>query len=67
MSLAEILADWGFLVVAALVGFQIARRLYAWTMTLWIQGKPNEWVVIMNNGQQKAAGIGLSTFCGPFD
>ena len=35
--------------------------------SLWVEGKPNEWVVIMRNGDFVQAGIGLSTFIGPFD
>lgn len=36
-------------------------------MTLMIQGKPNEWVVIINNGKQVQAGIGLTLTKGPYD
>ena len=35
--------------------------------TLFVDGKPNEWVLIMNNGEMKKAGIGLRTFKSPFD
>lgn len=36
-------------------------------MKLYVNGKPNEWVLILNNGQLKHKGIGLSCFRGPFD
>lgn len=36
-------------------------------MKLYVNGKPNEWVLILNNGTLKQKGIGLSCFRGPFD
>lgn len=35
--------------------------------TLWVEGKADEWVVIMRSGKMQSAGIGLRTFKGPFD
>ena len=35
--------------------------------TLWVTGKADEWVLIINNGKLKQAEIGLCTFIGPFD
>ena len=36
--------------------------------TLWVDGKPNEWVLITNtSGKMVKAGIGLRCFKGPFD
>ena len=35
--------------------------------SLFVAGKANEWVLIMNNGKMKHAGIGLATFKGPYD
>ncbi len=35
--------------------------------SLFVTGKANEWVLIMNNGKLKATGIGLATFKGPYD
>lgn len=32
-----------------------------------IFGKPNEWVVVINNGEMKQAGIGLTLTKGPYD
>jgi len=34
---------------------------------LYVEGKPDEWVLILNNGEMKTAEIGLKTFIGPFD
>ena len=41
----------------------------AWNFmkTLWVEGRPNEWVLIMNNGEMVKAGVGLRCFKGPFD
>ena len=38
-----------------------------YAQTLWVAGKPNEWVLIMRNGAMVKAGVGLCTFKGPFD
>jgi len=35
--------------------------------TLWVVGNPNEWVLIMNNGEMVRAAVGLRCFRGPFD
>lgn len=35
--------------------------------TLWVSGDANQWVLIMNNGEQVKAGVGLTSFKGPFD
>lgn len=34
---------------------------------LWVDGKANEWVLVMRNGEMIKAGIGLRCFKGPFD
>lgn len=36
-------------------------------MKLRVSGRPNEWVLILNNGNLKKAGVGLSCFRSPFD
>ena len=47
--------------------FQAVRWAYATVMTLGVEGKPNEWVVILRDGVEVQKGIGLSCFRGPFD
>ena len=47
--------------------FQAGKVVYSFAMTQWVEGKPNEWVVIMRNGEALRKGIGLSTFKNPFD
>ena len=47
--------------------YKVAMVVKAYVGTLYVEGKPNEWVVIMCNGELKKAGIGLSGFIGPFD
>ena len=42
-------------------------HVYNYVMTLQVVGKSNEWVVIIRNGKQVTAGVGLSTFRHPFD
>lgn len=43
------------------------RSLFEQMMKLRVTGKANEWVLILNNGNLKMAGVGLSCFRGPFD
>ena len=45
----------------------VLEKLTDFMKTLWIEGAPNEWVIIMRNGKMVKAGIGLKTFKGPFD
>ena len=40
---------------------------FAYIMTLRVEGKANEWVLILNNGKLKQKGLGLHTWKGPFD
>ena len=45
-------------IVALLLGW-IALQAYKLYASLQVSGAPNEWVVVINNGKQKMAGIGL--------
>lgn len=36
-------------------------------MSLFVDGKPNEWVLIMRNGKMVKAAVGMRCFKGPFD
>ena len=42
-------------------------KAYNFGKTLWVNGKPNEWILIMNSGKMVKAGIGLRCFKWPFD
>lgn len=53
--------------VAMLLLGQISYNLYKYVMSLQVTGKANEWVVVINNGVMKQAGIGLSVMTGPND
>lgn len=53
--------------VALLLLGRITYYVYQYVLSLNVVGKPNEWVVIINNGQMKQAGIGLNVMRGPFD
>ena len=54
--------------IAILYAIKIGmEKLADFMKTLWIEGLPNEWVIIMRNGKMVKAGIGLKTFKGPFD
>ena len=63
----SILVAWSAWVFAAFMLFQLGMYVMAYVNSLYIEGKPNEWVLIMHNGKLKQAGIGLSAFVGPFD
>jgi len=53
--------------VALLFLGHITYNVYKYLMSLQVTGKANEWVVVINNGVQKQAGIGLSVMRGPND
>jgi len=54
--------------VGALLGvFFVAMFLFKYIASLYVTSEANEWVVILNNGKMKAAGVGLNCFRGPFD
>lgn len=45
----------------------VCIRICEFASTLWVNGKPNEWILIMNSGKMVKAGVGLRCFKGPFD
>lgn len=54
--------------IAIVIGLKMGIiNLWSYLKTLWVDGKSNEWVLIMNNGKMVKAGIGLRTWKGPFD
>lgn len=67
--------DWFNLIVytvvvrAAVLAFIVysVQQIVKLIKSLFVQGKANEWVLIMNNGKMKKAGIGLACFKGPYD
>jgi len=63
----ETAIDSIFPVAAMLLLGYITYQAYKYIMSLSVTGKPNEWVVIISNGEQKIAGIGLSCFKSPND
>ena len=52
---------------AMLILGYIYYEVYKYILSLQVTGKANEWVVVINNGVQKQAGIGLSVMRGPND
>lgn len=63
----EAAIDSVFPLTAMLILGYITYNAYKYVMSLSVTGKPNEWVVLINNGEQKVAGIGLSCFKSPND
>lgn len=53
--------------VALLYLYQAAKWVYEFVMSQWVTGKPNEWVVIMRDGECVQAGRGLNCFKSPYD
>ncbi len=45
----------------------VVQHAYTYIKTLWVDGKANEWVLIMRNGAMVQAAVGLRCFRGPFD
>merc|ERR1712046_69959 len=70
-SMNELLerAIWNLLL--PIIGLIACKYIYEFLAkymeTLWVEGKVDEWVVIMRGGDMVKAGIGLKTFKGPFD
>ena len=54
-------------VVALVASKYLWDYISSYASTLWVEGKVDEWVVIMRSGKMVAAGIGLKTFKGPLD
>ena len=44
-----------------------AMYLFKYWQSLYVEAKPNEWLVVMNNGKLVTAGIGIAMNRGPFD
>lgn len=40
---------------------------FKYYQSLYVEAKPNEWLVVMNNGKMIQAGIGIAMNRGPFD
>ena len=51
---------------ALLIG-HISYQAYKYFLTLQVSGNANQWVVIVNNGVMKQAGVGLSCMISPGD
>ena len=66
-TLVDLIISYVAYPVIAFVLYKSALVIRAFIDSLWVEGKPNEWVVIMSGGEQKYAGIGLNTIVGPFD
>jgi hypothetical protein len=54
------------LAIALLLGY-ISYEFYKYAMTLQVSANANQWVLIVNNGKMKQAGIGLSCMVSPDD
>lgn len=58
---------WVAPLLAAYFLYHLVKQIYTFVMSQWVQGGPNEWVIIMRDGEQRHAGIGLSCFKSPFE
>ena len=64
----DILIYQVFIPIAALVAIKmVLTSLIDFVKGYWVSGKPNEWVLIMRNGEMVKAGIGLCTLRSPYD
>jgi hypothetical protein len=54
-------------VVGLYFAYKGALIAYAYYSSLYVEAKPNEWLVVMNNGKMVSAGIGTAMMKGPFD
>ena len=65
--IGHLINDIAIPLVMVMAVFGIGYGLVKFAQTLYVTGNANEWVLILNNGKMKAAGVGLSVFKGPFD
>jgi hypothetical protein len=49
------------LTISFIVLFILINQLKSW----WVEGQPNEWVLVIKNGNMSRAGIGLKTLVLP--
>lgn len=49
------------------VCFLVAKGIWQYVASLYVTSEANEWLLILNNGKMKAAGVGLCCMRGPFD
>jgi hypothetical protein len=49
------------------VCYKISLRIWEFIKTLQVVGNPNEWVVVIRNGQHVRSGIGLNFYKMPWD
>ena len=47
--------------------YLLGKQVFAFVQTQYVCAKPNEWVVIIRNGEQQQAGIGLTCYKTPWD
>ena len=67
-SIVDIVLYDVFIPLAAIMAAKvILTNAYKYLLTLYVDGKANEWVMIMRNGAMVQAAVGLRTFKGPFD
>lgn len=54
-------------IILLLTLWRILKKLIDFIKTLWVESQPNEWLVVIRNGNFVKAGVGLKTFIGPWD
>jgi len=62
-------ALWNFAIPLALLyaAYYVYEAVTKYASSLWVEGGPNEWILVMRGGNMVKAAIGLKTFIGPFD
>lgn len=59
----DLALDWSLLVLAGYLAFKLGWwALDTFFLSQWVEGQANQWVVIIRNGAQKSAGIGLACY-----
>ena len=67
LSIVSQVVPFVFPVVTILTIIHYSINIFKYVKSLYVEGQANEWVLILNDGNLKQAGIGLSCFKGPFD
>lgn len=66
-SYLNMLVPWIVPAIVVYSAYLASKTLYAFVMTHQVIGESNEWVIIIRDGKQIAAGVGLNCFRWPLD
>jgi hypothetical protein len=66
-NLVSYVVPFVFPVLLVYFCYKVGLRIWAFVQTQQVIGDPNEWVVVINNGEHVRSGIGLNFYKMPWD